>query len=86
LSSVHTRDMGHEFEIVDHLLVFLGRVLLQLLEFLNKHINVSFELSPVHIRLTLYFILKLRESEGILKLVKAKFISVIVVHSGLSSE
>ena len=52
--------MSHKLEVVDHLLVLLGRVLLEFLQLGLEHINVSFELSPVHIRLTIDFVLKLR--------------------------
>ena len=78
--------MRHKFEIVNHLLVLLGRVFFKLLEFLNKHINVSLELTSIHIRLTLDFILELWQSEGIFKLIEAKFISIVVIHSGLGSQ
>ena len=91
--SVTSLQLFDKLHKLDELLlwVFLNKLVSiftvdKLLEFLNKHINVSLELTSIHIRLTLDFILELWESEGIFKLIEAKFISIVVIHSGLGSQ
>ena len=50
--------MGHEFEVLDHLFLFLGWILLEQFQLLLEDLKMVAELLPVHIRLSLDLVLE----------------------------
>ena len=54
---VDSRDVGHELQVVDHLLVLLARISLELPELVDKDVEMRFELFLVLVWLPLYPVL-----------------------------
>ena len=80
LLALHARDVGHKLEVVDEVGLFLGRVQLELLQFLNENVEMDLELLLVVVCLTLYFVLKLKQSHRCFILVKRKGLSILLLH------
>jgi hypothetical protein len=72
--------MGHKFEVIDQVLVLLGWILLELLQFLLENVEMNLELFLVVFAASLYLVLQLGESHGLFKLVKGKGFPVVITH------
>ena len=70
LVSIDSRDMSHELEIVDQVLIFLCWIKFELFEFLLENVEVDFELLLVVFTVPLDLVLQLCEGHGLFVLIQ----------------